>query len=270
MTAPSLDRIVVDGISLESRWIGPPASAAPTIVMLHEGLGSVAQWGRFPDELAAATGCGVFLYSRRGYGSSDAKPAPWGPRYMHDEAAAVLPRVLQAIGFERGILLGHSDGASIATIFAGTVQDHRVRGLALIAPHFFVEPASVAGVELARRAYAVGDLRTRLAKYHGDNVDHVFQGWSETWTSRAFRSWDIRDAIGYIRVPILIVQGTEDQYGTGAQLEAARDEAYCPVDTLLLEGLGHSPHLERRPVVLAAVVDFATTLLDTMGERHGH
>ena len=150
--------------TLEYRMIGPRPDAAPTIVMLHEGLGCVGMWGDFPDKVAAATGCGVFVYSRKGYGKSSPVPLPRQISYMHEEARESLPRVLDAIGFQRGILLGHSDGASIAAIYAGTHQDHRVRGLVLMAPHFIVEDVSVKSIAEAREAYNNGDLRARLAR----------------------------------------------------------------------------------------------------------
>jgi pimeloyl-ACP methyl ester carboxylesterase len=174
--------------------------------------------------------------------------------------------VLRAIGFERGVLLGHSDGASIATIYAGGVVDHRIRGLVLIAPHFFVEDLSIESIGRARAAYETGDLKPRLAKYHGANVDGAFWGWNRAWLDPAFRRWDIRDAIGYIRVPILLVQGTSDQYGTAAQVEAAIEESYCPVDVTMIAGAAHAPHLDRQDDTLSAIAGFLETLLETMGE----
>ena len=270
MKVAATERIEVDGVGLESRWIGPDPKAAPTIVMLHEGLGSVAQWGDWPDRLAAATGCGVFVYSRAGYGGSDPVALPRPLRYMHDEALSVLPRVLETIGFERGILLGHSDGASIATIYAGGIEDFRVRGLVLIAPHFFVEEVTIRSIAQARDQFERSDLRERLRKYHGANVDCAFLGWNRAWLDPEFRAWDIRDAIGYVRVPILIVQGAADQFGTAAQIDAAREEAYCPVDVTILPGVRHQPHLERPDETLAAVSGFVSTLLDTFDEKTGH
>jgi pimeloyl-ACP methyl ester carboxylesterase len=247
------DRLLIDGVSLETRWIGPGPAEAPTIVMLHEGLGCVASWGSFGEALAKDTGYGVFQYSRAGYGGSDPVALPRPLTYMQDEGLRVLPKVLAAIGFTRGVLLGHSDGASIATIYLGGVEDHRVRGLALIAPNFFVEDGGVANIEKIRVAYLEGDLRQRLAKYHGANVDCAFLGWNDAWRDPGFRAWNIRESIGYIRVPILIVQGTADPYGTAAQIRAAEQEAYCPVDVAMIEGAGHAPHLERPNETLAAV-----------------
>jgi pimeloyl-ACP methyl ester carboxylesterase len=245
---------------LEYRMIGPRPDAAPTIVMLHEGLGCVGLWGDFPDRLAAATGLGVFVYSRAGYGRSSPMTRPWAADYMHDEAKTVLPRALDAIGFQRGLLLGHSDGASIAAIYAGSNQDHRVLGLALIAPHFVVEDICIAAVDKMIAAYDGGDLRARLAKHHAD-ADAMFRGWSGVWRSAAFRKWDISEELAYIRVPILIVQGEKDDNGTVRQVEIAQEECYCPVDVVLLPGVGHSPHREAADLTLKQVADFTARLL---------
>src|SRR5579862_7570130 len=172
---------------LEYRMIGPRPDAAPTIVLLHEGLGSVAIWGGFPEKLAAATGAGVFVYSRAGYGKSSPGKLPRTVRFMHEEATEVLPRVLDAIGFQRGLLLGHSDGASIATIYAGSIEDHRVRGLVLIAPHFFIEDMGIAEIERARDAFNASPLREKLKRWHAD-VDCAFRSWSEPWLHPDFRT----------------------------------------------------------------------------------
>ncbi len=247
---------------LEYRMIGPRPDAAPTIVMLHEGLGCVGMWGDFPDKLAAATGAGVFVYSRAGYGKSSRVTLPRQISYMHDEARNSLPRLLDTIGFQRGLLLGHSDGASIAALYAGSHQDHRIRGLVLMAPHFIVEDVSVASIAEAREAYNSGDLRTRLARWHED-VDGAFRGWNDVWLDNDFRQWDISEELAYIRVPVLIVQGEDDQYGTVRQIEIAQDECYCPVDVALLSGVRHSPHREAPDVTLATVADFANRIFRT-------
>jgi pimeloyl-ACP methyl ester carboxylesterase len=255
----------IDGQRLEYRMIGPRPHEAPTLVLLHEGLGSVAMWNSFPERLAAATGCGVFAYSRAGYGQSSPVNLPRPISYMEDEALKILPKVLDAIGFRRGLLVGHSDGASIATIYAGGIQDHRVRGLVLMAPHFFVEDISVASIADAKRAYAETDLRERLAKYHAD-VDNAFRGWNDVWLDPAFRVWDISEALAYIRVPILIVQGEQDQYGTTRQIEVAQEECYCPVEVALLRNARHSPYREAADETHAAVVDFADRILRVHAE----
>ncbi|MEA2903911.1 MAG: hypothetical protein QOI12_1298 [Alphaproteobacteria bacterium] len=245
---------------LEYRMIGPRPDAAPTIVMLHEGLGCVGLWGDFPDRLAAATGAGVFVYSRAGYGKSSPARLPRPLSFMHDEARQVLPRLLDAIGFRRGLLAGHSDGASIAAIYAGSVQDHRVRGLALIAPHFLTEDMGIAEIARAKEAYATTDLRQKLARWHAD-VDNAFKGWNDAWLDPQFRTWDITDTLAYIRVPILIVQGDNDQYGTVRQIETAQAECYCPVDVALLPGARHAPHREAPAATLTAISEFTNRLL---------
>ena len=267
MTHELTDRgtLTIAGARLDYRMIGPRPVDAPTIVMLHEGLGSVAQWGDFPDRLAAATGAGVFVHSRQGYGQSSPVTLPRPLDYMEREALDVLPNLLDAIGFTRGILLGHSDGASIAAIYAGGVQDHRIRALSLIAPHFFVEDMSVAAIADAKRAYDTGDLKQRLAKYHAD-VDGAFWGWNDAWLDPGFRSWFIADALGYIRVPVQIVQGADDQYGTLRQITVAEEECYCPVDVTLLPGIGHAPHREAADLTLQAIAEFCNRVLVTHAE----
>jgi len=247
-------------LRLEYRMIGPRPDMAPTVVMLHEGLGSVGLWGSFPDQIAAATDAGIFVYSRAGYGQSAPGKLPRSTAFMHEEACEVLPRVLDAIGFQRGLLLGHSDGGSIATIYAGSVQDHRVRGLVLLAPHFFTEDMGVAEIRRARGAFAEGTFRDKLKRWHAD-VDCAFRSWGEPWLDPEFRKWDITDALGYIRVPILIVQGDQDQYGTLRQLEVAKQECFCPVETLVLPGIRHVPHREAPEVTLKAVAGFINRLL---------
>jgi len=247
-------------LRLEYRMIGPRPNEAPTIVMLHEGLGSVGLWGAFPEQLAAATGAGVLVYSRANYGKSSPGTLPRSINFMDEEALDVLPRVLAAIGFERGVLFGHSDGASIATIYAGGVQDHRVRGLVLMAPHFFTEEMGLAEIRRTNADYAVGDLRDKLKRWHSD-VDSAFRAWSEPWLNPDFRNWDITEALGYIRVPLLIVQGADDQYGTIKQIEAAQQDCYCPVDVAILPGARHSPHRDAPAPTLEIVSAFINRLL---------
>ena len=247
-------------LRLEYRMIGPRPDAAPTVVMLHEGLGSAESWGSFPDRIAAATGAGVFVYSRAGYGRSNPGAMPRLTTFMEEEAREVLPRILGTIGFQRGLLLGHSDGASIATIYAGSVQDHRVRGLVLIAPHFFTEEVGLAEIRRAGKSFASGGLREKLKPWHAD-VDCAFRSWNEPWLNPNMRKWDITEALGYIRVPILIVQGADDQFGSLKQVETAQRECFCPVETLVLPGVRHVPQREAPELTLKAVTDFINRLL---------
>jgi pimeloyl-ACP methyl ester carboxylesterase len=231
------------------------------LVLLHEGLGCVGMWNAFPEQLAAATGCGVFAYSRAGYGRSSPVTLPRPLSYMHDEARETLPRVLDEIGFRRGVLIGQSDGASIAAIYAGSHQDHRIAGLVLEAPHFVVEERTAEGARAALEAYTNGDLRTRLARWHAD-VDAAFRGWNDAWIDPAFgRDWNTIDELAYIRVPMLIVQGDADPYGTVRQIEIAQEECYCPVAVALMPGIGHAPHRESAKETLRVMADFIAAVL---------
>jgi len=254
----------IDSLRLEYRMIGPRPDVAPTLVMLHEGLGCVGLWGDFPDKLQAATGAGVFVYSRAGYGQSSPVKLPRPLSFLHDEARETLPRLLDAIGFQRGILLGHSDGASIVAIYAGTHQDHRVGGLVLIAPHFFTEEKGIASIAEARKAYETGDLRARLSRWHAE-VDNAFMGWNDAWLDPEFRKWDITEQLAYVRVPVLIVQGEDDQYGTVRQIEVAREECYCPVEVALLPNARHSPQRDTPETTLKAISDFVAQALRANG-----
>ncbi len=194
-----------------------------------------ALWGDFPDRLQEATGAGVLVYSRAGYGASSPVKLPRPIDYMHREALEVLPKLLAQIGFRRGMLVGHSDGASIAAIYAGGVQDHRIRAIALIAPHFIVEDISVTSIAEIKTAYETAGLREKLARWHKRRRQRVLR--VERRLARpGFRNWDISEYLAYIRVPVAILQGADDQYGTIRQVEIAREECYCPVDVTIIPG----------------------------------
>lgn len=251
--------------SLEYRMVGPPPGAAPTIVLLHEGLGSISTWGSFPSALAERTGLGVFVYSRAGHGRSSAATLPRPLDYMQRHAVEVVPKLLDAIGFEHGVLFGHSDGASMAAWHAGRIQDPRVRGLILMAPHFFTEPESLAEIRRARESFTMGSLRPRLARHH-DDVEAMFRGWNEAWLDPDFEtSFDLTAALPAIRVPILIVQGKGDPYGTIRQVRAAEERCRVPVETVLLEECGHAPYRDQSAATLEAVADF----LEQVFPAHG-
>lgn len=253
--------MIVCGRTIETAWWGAPPEAAPTLVLLHEGLGCVALWRDFPAALADATGCGVFAYSRFGYGQSDGKPLPWPLSYMQDEAREVLPLVLDAAGIRSAVLVGHSDGGSIAACYAGTVRDARLRGLVLIAAHFFVEQQNIASIRRIHDEYAQGELRSRLAKYHRD-VDCAFRGWNDSWLAPGFHEFDITGCLSAIDVPILALQGADDPYGSEAQLRVLQRHARAPVEAMMIDGARHAPHLEARDVTLAAITHFARECLE--------
>jgi pimeloyl-ACP methyl ester carboxylesterase len=251
--------VVAHGKRLEAVAYGPPPDQAPTIVMLHEGLGCVALWRDFPQKLAAATAHGVFAYSRAGYGGSDPVDLPLPLDYMSREARFSLPKVLDAIGLEHGILLGHSDGASIAAIYAGERADDRIKGLVLMAPHLFTEEPGLASIAEARRAYEAGDLKAKLAKYHA-HVDSAFCGWNGAWLNPGFKAWNIEEPVGRWRVPALVIQGVDDQYGTLEQIRAIEKRSPAPVRSLVLEACRHSPQFDQPQATLDAIVAFCAEL----------
>jgi pimeloyl-ACP methyl ester carboxylesterase len=243
---------LADG-EIEARWAGAPAETA--VVLLHEGLGSVAQWRGFPDELAARTGRPVFAYSRFGYGGSSPCALPRPLDYLEREAVDVLPRVLDAAGIAGGWLVGHSDGATIALLYAALRAPPGLRALVLEAPHVFVEHACSGELRRAREAYERGDLRARLARYHGDNVDAAFYGWNDTWLDPAYASWNIEALLPSVRAPSLTIQGEGDRYGTRAHGDAIVRQAGGPA-TLFLMPCGHTPHRELPEETLGAIVSF--------------
>jgi pimeloyl-ACP methyl ester carboxylesterase len=246
----------VNGRCIEYRRLGN--SERLTIVMLHEGLGCVALWRDFPEKLAAATGCDVFLYSRFGYGGSDSAPLPWPLDYMQREGLYGLPAVLDAAQIGPCLLLGHSDGASIALVNAGAVKDPRVRGVIVMAPHVFVESNGLASIAAAREAFVTGDLRKKLAKYHGDNVDHAFYGWSDSWLDPEFRTWNIESYLENIAVPVLQLQGADDQYGTVRQLRAITRQVRSEVKTYVLGDCQHAPQFAQPEYTLHLIKRFIT------------
>lgn len=252
--------VEVDGRRLETMSLGAAPEQAPTLVLLHEGLGCVALWRDFPQKLAAATGFGVVAYSRFGYGASDTVVLPRPVDYMTREAVDVLPKFLAAIGFRCGALVGHSDGATIALIHAGAIRDPRIKGVALMAPHLFAEAEGLASIAEARAAYKQGELKAKLQRYHRD-VDVAFRGWGDAWLDPSFRNWNVAGYLRGWRAPALVIQGTDDQYGTLAQVREIERRAPTRVETLILPGCKHQPHLERGEDTIAAMTKFARTVL---------
>ena len=245
--------LTVLGHSLEVLRIRAAQGRSPELVFLHEALGSVSHWRNFPERVAQATGCPVTVYSRYGSGNSDLLEGPRGPRFMHDEALLVLPDLLSQLRIENPILVGHSDGGSIAIIYAGAHD--LVRGLVLMAPHVFVEDLSVASIAEAKVAFESTDLAEKLARHHRDAA-RTFWGWNDIWLLPEFRSWNIEEYLPRITCPTLVIQGLDDQYGTMAQLEAIRRESGGPVEVLALEDCKHSPQRDQPDAVAKAIVKF--------------
>jgi pimeloyl-ACP methyl ester carboxylesterase len=247
------------GQRLEARWLDGAADKS-VILMLHEGLGSVSLWRDFPDQVAQRTGSPVLVWSRAGYGKSDAINLPRPLTYMHDEAIEMLPHIVAQLGGRPHVLLGHSDGASIALIHAGNCPQPGLKGLVLMAPHVFVEDISIAGIEAAREAWEHGGLRERLARHHGPNVDCAFLGWNGAWLDPGFRSWNIEGFLPAIKVPCLLIQGRDDEYGTLAQVDAIARQVSGPAATCILDACGHAPQKDQTAAVLDAIAKFLTEL----------
>jgi pimeloyl-ACP methyl ester carboxylesterase len=302
---------------LEYVWHGPGPAEAPTLVFLHEGLGCVAMWREFPQRLAEQTGCGAFVYSRAGYGYSDPCELPRSVRFMHDEALVTLPKVLDAFQIRQAILVGHSDGGSIALIHGGGNVNHKdtkdtktadsdnskpsshspkalIRGLILEAPHVFVEEVGLKSIGEIAEAYcaaivtvpssegpagrmpanrpqdagapsgtpesALSVLKQRLARYHRENVDETFWGWNDIWLNPEFRSWNIEEYLPRIRVPVLLIQGEDDRYGTLDQVKTIEAACQGPVRTVMLADCGHSPHVDQPSRTLEAMRAFVEEL----------
>jgi pimeloyl-ACP methyl ester carboxylesterase len=245
-------RLTVAGKKIEVAWWGRRSAAVP-IVLLHEGLGSVSTWRTFPEALAERTGRRVMAYSRFGHGKSDLPSAPHGLQFMHDEAR-LLPAVLDGAGIDRAHLVGHSDGASIALVFAAE-HPGRAASLVLEAPHVFVEDLSVASIEQRTADYRQTNLRERLARHHR-HVDAAFHGWSDVWLDPEFRQWNLEAFLPSISCPLLLIQGEQDDYGTLRQLDAIALQVRGPVERLVLPECGHSPHRDQRDLVLSAMTAF--------------
>ena len=250
--------VEIDGLRLEYRTIGE--GSGPALVFLHEGLGSMGLWRDFPDEVAAATGHRGLVYSRAGHGRSDPLRERRTPDFMHHEARVVLPRLLDELGVVEPILIGHSDGASIALIHTGA--GHPVSGLILLAPHVFVEPESIKGIEAARVRFETTDLAERMARYHLD-PNATFRGWNDIWLDPAFRDWNIEDSLPGVKCSTLLIQGLDDEYGTLAQLDAIEKGLAGPSERLVLEDCGHSPHLAQPDAVLRATTRFVSEIGDS-------
>ncbi len=240
---------------------GPGAAAdAPVLVFLHEGLGSVALWKDFPARVVQATGVPALVYSRYGYGKSDRLVEARGVDYMHHEALEVLPELLDTLSIRKPILIGHSDGASIALIHTGA-RRRPVRGLALLAPHIFVEDMTVESIADAKVAFEKTNLPAKLARYH-DDAESTFRGWNDIWLHPDFRGWNIEEYLPGVSCPVLLIQGEDDQYGTSAQVKAIARQVCGPVETLMLPNCAHSPHVDQQQATVEKIAHFVGELGD--------
>ena len=244
--------IEISGRSLHVRRIQPEYGGAP-LIFLHEGLGSIELWRDFADDVVAASGHPGIVYSRHGNGWSTQLDGPRGPDYMHEEALDFLPSIVESLAGRPPILVGHSDGASIALIYAGA--GHAVAGLVLIAPHVFVEEETIRSIAAIRDEFESSNMAAKMAKYHSE-PETTFRAWADVWLSPGFRDWNIEEYVKGIRCPVLLIQGDEDQYGTLSQLDAIDAQLAEPAERLVVEGAGHSPHLSHQRVAADHIVRF--------------
>jgi pimeloyl-ACP methyl ester carboxylesterase len=244
--------IDIAGHQLEYDWVGSQSPREKSLVFLHEGLGCAAMWRTFAAALCERTGLPGLLYSRWGYGGSEPVDGPWGARFMHDEALETLPALLAHFGISDPVLVGHSDGATIALIYAAAAVGP-VHALAIEAPHVFVGDITRPSIRRVAAGFADSELRSKLLRFHGANTDPVFHAWSQAWLSPSFDSWSIEADLPRITCPVLVIQGVDDEYGTTEQVERIRRGVSGPVTTMLLENCGHTPHRDQREVVLEAM-----------------
>ena len=245
----------IAGHRLEVLAQTPASPDRPWAVFLHEGLGSAGQWRNFPARVAAQTGCGTLTYSRWGYGGSDPRPSPWPATFLDEEATVILPALLAAFGIASPVLFGHSDGGSIALMYAAAFPDI-ARGVIAEAAHVMVEEIQLTGIARTRQRFLDGDLRARLREQHGEHVDDTVLGWTDTWLRPDLRTWDIRARLPAIRCPVLVIQGRQDNYGTLAHVEDIVGGVSGRVERLVLDECGHVPHRQKAREVLAAATRF--------------
>lgn len=250
---------VINGSIIEWCWFGPPPDEAPTLVFLHEALGCVAAWRAFPRALAERLGFGALVYSRAGFGRSGPGVLPLPLDYHQREALDCLPELLNQAGIRQAVLVGHSDGGTMALLHAGVARDPRVHAVVTMAAHVFNEEVTLRGIEAAKREYR-DRFRQPLTRYHGNKASAVFWGWSDIWLSPAFRSWTIAPALAGVTQPLLAVQGADDRYGTLAQVDAIVEGVSGPVERLIMPACGHVPHLEKKDELVDAVAHFVGPL----------
>ena len=237
------------------QWHRDGEKNRPTLIFLHEGLGCTRMWKDFPEKVSQNTGCPALVFSRLGYGNSDPCPGPWKINFMHKEALRILPDIIKKTGIKDYILVGHSDGGSIGIIFSGSPYAKGLKGLITQAAHVFCEQMTVDCIQQAKINYEQQDLGQRLEKYHGENTVNAFRGWNDVWLNPNFINWNIEKYLSKISIPMLAIQGKEDQYGTIKQIESIKNHVKH-VKTCLIDDCGHSPHLDQPEIVLNAMAGF--------------
>ena len=246
---------------IEIQWYNVEITNRPTLVFMHEGLGCVRMWKEFPERISERTGCPSFVFSRFGYGNSDQCPTPWKINFMHSQALTLLPRILKQAGIKEYILIGHSDGGSIGIIFAGGLNSKGLKGLITLAAHVFCEQCSVDSIQQAKTNYEHQDLKKALKKYHGQNTDNAFRGWNNAWLNPNFINWNIEKYLKKIKVPMLAIQGKDDQYGTDKQI-AAIESQVNNIESFLLDNCRHSPHFDQPETVLKIMTKFIHQIVE--------
>jgi len=249
------DFLKLNSKRIEIQWHGKGEKNRPTLIFLHEGLGCTRMWKDFPEKLSQKTGCPALIYSRFGYGSSDPCPLPWKINFMHNQALRILPDLIKKTGIKTYILVGHSDGGSIGIIFSGNPYIKGLKGLITQAAHVFCEQKTVDCIQQAKINYEHKDLKQRLEKYHGKNTDNAFRGWNDIWLAPSFINWNIEKYLNRINIPMLAIQGKEDQYGTIKQIESIKS-LVKNVKTYMIDDCNHSPHLEQQEIVLNIMTRF--------------
>jgi pimeloyl-ACP methyl ester carboxylesterase len=251
--------VTVSGFRLHLRRIEGERPGAPALVFLHEGLGTIAVWGDVPDAICEATGCPGVIYERPGYGASDRRPLPWPDDVLEQEAEIVLPALIDSLSIDRPVLIGHSDGGTIALLYAAAFPA-RVSGVVTLAAHVVLDELTFAGVSALERSWREGDLRRELERLHGPGADTLFRGWSGLWLDPARRSWSIVDRLPRITCPVLAIQGTDDEYGLPAQLDAIVDGVAGLAERALIPSCAHDPHHQERAVVIERMAGFVRSL----------
>jgi len=246
---------------IEIKWHGQEHKDHPTLIFLHEGLGCTQMWKDFPKKVSQVTQCPVLVFSRLGYGFSDPCPTPWKINFMHKEALTILPEVIKEAHIKEYLIVGHSDGASIGIIFSGSPYASGLKGLITEAAHVFCEPVTVSCIQQAKIEYEHHSLYQALKKYHGKNTENAFRGWNDVWLNKNFINWNIEKYLKRINVPVLAIQGKNDQYGTIKQIESIKRHVKS-VETCLISDCRHAPHFEQPQISLDLITRFVHKVLD--------